>query len=190
MVRNIVFTGVGGQGLIMMTKIVSQAALKDGFDIKSNDVVGISQRGGMVWGNVRIGEKIYSSNIPVGEGDVMVALEPLEALRWSHILKEKGIIILNTKKVYPTSVQQEKEQYPGNEINELKKKFSVFELDATELAIEIGKKQISNTIMLGVLSNFLDIKQDTWKEVIRQNVPYKLADENLRAFEYGKSMKV
>jgi indolepyruvate ferredoxin oxidoreductase, beta subunit len=187
-IYNIMFTGVGGQGLTLMTRIVSQAALKDGYDMKSNDVVGISQRGGMVWGNVRIGEKIHSPNIPVGEGDVLVALEPLEALRWSHIVKDKGVIIINTKKVYPTSVQQEKQLYPDDEINALKEKFEVYEVNASAEAIKIGKKQVSNIIMLGILSKYLAIKLDTWKEVIKLNVPHKSIDDNLRAFEYGNSI--
>lgn len=188
MIYNIMLAGVGGQGLTLMTRIIAQVALKDGYDMKSNDVVGLSQRGGMVWGNVRIGEKVYSPNIPVGEGDVLVALEPLEALRWSYMVKDKGVIILNTKKVYPTPVQQEKQPYPDQEIHELKEKFEVYEVNASAEAIKIGKKQVSNTILLGILSKYLGIKVDTWREAITLNVPHKSIDENVRAFEYGKSL--
>ncbi|WP_280140786.1 indolepyruvate oxidoreductase subunit beta [Natronincola peptidivorans] len=179
--------GVGGQGLILMTRIICQAALKDGFDVKSNDVVGLSQRGGMVWGNVRIGKKIYSPNVPPGEGDILLAMEPLEALRWSGILKDEAKIILNTKRFYPTMVQQEKFEYPEKEIEELNSKYKVIEINAFEEAKKIGKKQVSNVILLGILSKHLNIKVNTWKDTIKDNVPYKSIALNMEAFDFGYS---
>jgi len=176
---------VGGQGLILMTKIISQAALKDGYDIKSNDVVGLSQRGGMVWGNVRIGEKIYSPNIAPGEADILVAMEPLEALRWSAYLKPQGTLIMNTKEFYPTMVQQEKMEYPVVAIEDLKDKYQVTALNAFDEAVKIGKKQVSNVILIGILAKHLDIKVETWKESIANNVPKKAIDMNMDAFDFG-----
>lgn len=184
---NIMLGGVGGQGLILMTRIICQAALKDGFDVKSNDVVGLSQRGGMVWGNVRIGKKIYSPNVPPGEGDILLAMEPLEALRWSGILKDEAKIILNTKRFYPTMVQQEKFEYPEKEIEELNSKYKVIEINAFEEAKKIGKKQVSNVILLGILSKHLNIKVNTWKDTIKDNVPYKSIALNMEAFDFGYS---
>lgn len=182
---NIMLGGVGGQGLILMTRIISQAALKDNYDVKSNDVVGLSQRGGMVWGNVRIGEKVYSPNIPPGEGDILLAMEPLEALRWSSILKKDGKIILNSKRFYPTLVHQEKYEYPEKDIEELKSNYQVIEVNAFEEAKNLGKKQVSNVILLGILAQYLEINIDTWKETIRDNVPHKSIELNLKAFDYG-----
>lgn len=182
---NIMLGGVGGQGLILMTKTICQAALKDGFDVKSNDVVGLSQRGGMVWGNVRIGEKIFSPNIIPGEGDILLAMEPLEALRWSSVLKEEGTIILNAKRFYPTLVQQEKYQYPEDEIESLKSKFNVIEINAFDEALKLGKKQVSNVILLGILAKHLDIKVDTWQKTVKNNVPEKFIDMNMEAFDLG-----
>ncbi|SET71411.1 indolepyruvate ferredoxin oxidoreductase beta subunit [Natronincola peptidivorans] len=187
MTTNIMLGGVGGQGLILMTRIICQAALKDGFDVKSNDVVGLSQRGGMVWGNVRIGKKIYSPNVPPGEGDILLAMEPLEALRWSGILKDEAKIILNTKRFYPTMVQQEKFEYPEKEIEELNSKYKVIEINAFEEAKKIGKKQVSNVILLGILSKHLNIKVNTWKDTIKDNVPYKSIALNMEAFDFGYS---
>lgn len=186
---NIMLGGVGGQGLILMTRIICQAALKDGFDVKSNDVVGLSQRGGMVWGNVRIGDKIYSPNIPPGDGDILVSMEPLEALRWSSILKKGGKIIVNTKRFYPTLVQQEKYQYPEEEIDKLKSAFEVIEINSFEKAKNIGKKQVSNVILLGILAKYADIKMQTWQDTIKDNVPYKSIEMNLQAFDYGYNYK-
>lgn len=184
------FAGVGGQGLILMTRITSQAAMLDGFDIKSNDVVGLSQRGGMVWGNVRIGDKVYSPNIPPGEGDILVAMEPLEALRWSSNLKNKGVIIQNIKRFYPTIVQQEKEEYPEVAIEDLKSKYKVIEINAFEEAKNLGKKQVANVMLLGILAQHLDIKVDTWKQVVKNNVPKKAIDLNMQAFDLGYNYKI
>jgi len=190
MITNIMLSGVGGQGLVLMTRIISQAVLKSGYDVKSNDVVGLSQRGGMIWGNIRFGDKVYSPNIPSGEGDILVSMEPLEALRWSSILKKDGIIIMNTKKVYPTLVQQEKAIYPEEEISRLKEKYKTIEIDAISEGIKIGKKQVSNVILLGILSKFLDIKKDVWEEVIKENVPKQFIELNLNAYNFGCDYKL
>lgn len=185
MVTNIMFGGVGGQGLVLMTRIVSQVALKAGYDVKSNDVVGLSQRGGMVWGNVRFGEEVYSPNIPPKEVDILLAMEPLEALRWSSELKEQGTIIMNLKRWYPVPVQQEKAPYPEEEIEDLKNRFQLIGINASEEAVKIGKKQVSNVIMLGALAKQLDMDLSIWKETIQDNVPSKTIDMNLAAFDFG-----
>jgi indolepyruvate ferredoxin oxidoreductase beta subunit len=185
LITNILLGGVGGQGLVLMTRIISQTALKAGYDVKSNDVVGLSQRGGMIWGNVRFGDKVYSPNIPPKEGDVLVAMEPLEALRWTSELKADGIIIMNTKRWYPMAVQQEKVTYPEEDIDHLKERYKVVEINAFEEAVKMGKKQISNVMLLGVLARQLSISTDIWKETIRDNVPKKYIDLNMEAFDYG-----
>ncbi|WP_300296425.1 indolepyruvate oxidoreductase subunit beta [Anaerosolibacter sp.] len=185
LITNIMLGGVGGQGLVLMTRIISQAALKAGYDVKSNDVVGLSQRGGMIWGNVRFGDKVYSPNIPPKEGDILVAMEPLEALRWTSELKDDGIIIMNTKRWYPMAVQQEKVNYPEEDIDNLKERYKVVEINTFEEAVKMGKKQISNVMLLGALAKQLSINTDIWKETIRDNVPRKYIDLNLEAFDYG-----
>lgn len=185
MITNIMLGAVGGQGLVLMTRIISQVALKAGYDVKSNDVVGLSQRGGMIWGNVRFGDKVYSPNIPPKEGDILVAMEPLEALRWTSELKDDGIIIMNTKRWYPMAVQQEKMNYPEEDIDQLKDRYKVIEINAFEEAVRMGKKQISNVMLLGVLAKELTISIDIWKETIKDNVPTKYIDLNMEAFDYG-----
>jgi indolepyruvate ferredoxin oxidoreductase beta subunit len=112
-------------------------------------------------------------------------MEPLEALRWSAVLKENGIIIMNTKRFYPTIVQQEKTEYPEKDIEKLKDKYRVIEVNAIDEAIKIGKKQISNILLLGVLSKHLDIKQEIWLETVKDNVPKKSTDMNITAFKFG-----
>jgi len=101
---NIVVGGVGGQGLILTTHIICQAALKKGYEVKSNDVVGLAQRGGMIWGTVKIGAKIYSPNILPGEGNILIGMELLEAYRWKSTVKKGGLIILNDYQIPPVPV--------------------------------------------------------------------------------------
>lgn len=187
---NIMLGGVGGQGLVLMTKIICQAALMDGYDVKSNDIVGLSQRGGMVWGNVRIGERVFSPNIRPKEADFLVAMEPLEALRWSSMLKDSGKIILNDKRFYPTPVQQEKCEYPEKEIDNLKDKYNIIQINAIEEGKKIGKKQVANVILIGMLAKQLDIKVETWKESIKENVPRRAINMNMDAFDLGYKFKV
>jgi len=184
-------SGVGGQGLVLMTNIICQAALIENYDVKSNDVVGLSQRGGMVWGNVKIGDKVYSPNIKPKDCDILLSMEPLEALRWSNILKQDGTVIMNTKRFYPVPVQQEKAEYPGEEIGRLSDSYKTIEVNAYDEALKIGKKQVSNVILLGVLARYLEkeglspIKVDAWKKSIAQNVPSKAVDMNMDAFDLG-----
>ncbi len=184
-------SGVGGQGLVLMTKIICQAAMMDNYDVKSNDVVGLSQRGGMVWGNVRIGEKVYSPNIKPNEGDIVIGMEPLEAYRWRELLKDTGTVIMNIKKFNPVLVQQEKVKYPDEEIEEFKSKYNTIAINAIEEGIKIGKKQVANVILLGILARYLEkeektpISIDIWKETIRENVPKKAVEMNMKAFDLG-----
>jgi len=144
----------------------------------------------MIWGNIRIGDKVYSPNIPAGEGHILLSMEPLEALRWSSVLREDGVIIMNTKRFYPTLVQQEKATYPEEEISKLKERYRTIEIDAIEEGIKIGKKQVSNVLLLGILSKFLDIKKEIWEDVIVDNVPKKSIDMNLMAFQFGYDLKI
>lgn len=187
--KNIIIAGVGGQGLVLATKIIAEAAFKEGYDVKTNDVVGLSQRGGTVWGTVKIGEHINSPNILPKEGDILLGMEPLEALRWSHNLKDGGVIILNTKEVHPTPVLLEVEKYPHDAIRELKDRFRVLEIDAMKEAKHSGNIKAANTILIGLLSTFLEISEDTWEFVLRENVPKKAIEENINAFRRGSSFK-
>jgi len=189
MINNIMIAGVGGQGLVLMTKVLSQAAFNDGYDVKTNDVIGLAQRGGMIWGSVRFGEKIFSPNIRAGEADILMGVESLEALRWSHLLKQGGKIILNNAIVYPTIIQQGKAEYPIEEIANLKNTYDVLELDAVALATEVGNKQMANVVMLGVLSNFLPFKQESWESAIKLNLKESLHKLNIEAFNRAKLIK-
>ena len=185
MIKNIMLAGVGGQGLVLATKIIAEVAFRAGYDVKTNDVIGLSQRGGRVWGSVRFGEKIHSPNIPPKEGDILLGLEPLESYRWSYLMKDGGYIILNNKEDYPTPVLLEQEKYPVEEIEALKDNYNVITINAVEEAKKAGNIKAANTIMLGVMAKYLDIDSKIWEEVLRENVPKKAIDENISAFYRG-----
>lgn len=186
-VINILICGVGGQGLVVSTKILSEVAFKEGFDIKTSDVIGLSQRGGMVWGSLRFGKKVYSSIIPEGETDILLAMEELEALRWCHNLKPGATIILNKENIFPNKVLIEKDTYPENIEETLKDKgFKVLSIDAKTLAKNAGNIKASNTVLLGKISSLLEFKEDSWIEVIKSNLPPHTIDANLKAFTLGR----
>lgn len=188
MTYNIVIAGVGGQGLVLTTKLICDAAIRAGLDVKSNDVIGLSQRGGKVWGSIRIGEQVYSPNVPPKGADFLLALEPLEGLRYKRSLKDTGKIFMNSAVVPPVPVIAEKMKYPENIEEQLSKDFSLTSLDANKKAVKLGSVKIANTFLVGMLAKCLEIDKETWKEAIEANVPKKFIDLNIQAFEIGYDM--
>lgn len=194
MVKNIMLGGVGGQGLVMTTAIISEAAFLAGFDVKTNDVIGLSQRGGKVWGSVRYGEEVFSPNIAPGHADVLLALEALEGLRWSVFVKAGGVVILNTAKIPPVPVITEKTAYPEN-IEELiardgQRAVDVRAVNALEEARKLGNLKVVNMVTIGMLSAVLeDIPLDCWRQAIEAHVPEKTLALNLKAFDLGREIR-
>lgn len=191
---NIFLSGMGGQGLVLTTNIICQAAMNAGYDVKSNDVVGLSQRGGMVWGNVRIGKNVFSPNIPAKKGDFLLAMEPLEGLRWSSHLKDEGTIVMDSKQINPVIVQQGQSDYPVEKIKKMKSQYNTIVIDAFEKAVKIGKSQVANIILVGILASQLEntdfsISKNTWLETIREMVPQKAIQMNEEAFMIGLNYK-
>lgn len=185
--------GVGGQGLVLMTKILSEAVAEIGFDVKTNDVVGLSQRGGKIWGSVKFGNKIYSPNILPSKADYIVGLEPLEAYRWLNLLKQDGTCIINTSRIYPTMVTMEKMEYPENIESAFSNKGNLISVDATDKSREFGNSKVANALILGILAKSLDenYKLETSdfytaiKNSIEKNAPSKALDLNFKVFDYG-----
>ncbi len=182
---NILLAGVGGQGLVLTTDMICEVAFRAGLDVKTNDVVGLSQRGGKVWGSVRFGEKVHSPNIEPGKGDILLALEPLEGLRWQSHLKEGGILLTNTADIYPVFAIAEQAPYPHDFLDQIRKDLLVIAADVQAKALEIGTVKIVNVMMLGMLAKHLDIDYDIWTQVIAEKVPQKFLDMNLLGFEWG-----
>ncbi len=186
-ILSILFTGVGGQGIMLTTTIVAEAALFDGLDVKVSEVHGMAQRGGSVIGNVRIGEKVHS---PVtGYADIIVSLEKLEALRYINRLDAGGFIIINDFEIYPVSMYLGGMEYPEDIISRVAGHTSNYMfIRATEIAKNLNEIRVSNTVLLGSLSNFIPIKEDSWIKSIRENAPRNAVEINLKAFKEGRKI--
>lgn len=186
-ITNLILVGTGGQGIVLASRIIAWCAFKSGFDVKESEIHGMAQRGGSVIGQIRFGEKVYSPSIPVGKAHIMLALEEMEALRYSHFLKKEGTIILNLKQILPPSLDPS--LYPQNVSEKLKERgYKVFEIKAEELAKSLGSTKIENTVLLGVLSLLLPFPVEIWKEVLKNSVPEKMVELNIKAFEEGRDL--
>jgi indolepyruvate ferredoxin oxidoreductase, beta subunit len=185
--RNIMIVGVGGQGVILASNILSEVALMGGFDVKKNEAHGQSQRSGSVSSHVRFGKKVYSPVIDQGEADIVLSFEELEALRWASYLKRGGKIIVNQQRIYPPSVTSGMDHYPDNVLDILRRgKMDVISIDGIALASRMGNVLVVSTLLLGVMSVFLKFPVKLWQAAIGQLVPEKHKDLNLNAFEEGR----
>lgn len=183
---DIMIVGVGGQGTLLASRIIGNVALRTGHDVKVSEVHGMSQRGGSVVTYVKMGEKVNSPLIEEGEADVILAFEQLEALRWHKYLKKDGKMIINRQKIDPMPVIIGQALYPEQIIEKIKNAGTdVIELDALELASESGNIKAVNVVLLGVLAKKTGIEKDIWLESIRETVPQKFLDVNIKAFEAG-----
>lgn len=183
--KNIIIAGVGGQGLVLTTDMICEVAFKAGFDVKSNDVIGLSQRGGKVWGSVRFGETVHTPNIAEGEADVLIALEPLEGLRWQSFLKPGGVALMNSEAIYPVFAITESAPYPHDFEMQMRQDIKCVVANVQDMAIEVGTPKIVNVIMLGMLAKYLEIDKSFWVQVIREKAPAKFLEMNLTGFERG-----
>jgi len=188
-IKNILIVGVGGQGVILASNALSEVAMAKGFDVKKNESHGQSQRGGTVPSHIRYGEKVFSPVIGRGEADLVLAFEELEGLRFAHFLKPEGKMILNRQRIYPPRVTSGMDTYPENVVTLLRDNgVETIEVDAISIANKLGNSLVASTVLLGVLSKYLEFSSEEWKEVVRRLVPEKAQSVNLDAFEAGRSL--
>jgi indolepyruvate ferredoxin oxidoreductase beta subunit len=186
---NIIICGVGGQGVVSMSELLGNAAVKDGVTVRGSEVLGMAQRGGSVFSNLRLGGDVIAPMTPEGKCDVLIAVEPSEALRNIHYLARNSVVVLNSTTVFPYTVYLGQSGYPDRE-DMLKKLREVTDrvivLDASSLAREAGSLQAANVVMMGALfgSGVVPIKPETAKAVIEARFP-KAAATNLKAFDMG-----
>ncbi|MBE0618867.1 MAG: indolepyruvate oxidoreductase subunit beta [Proteobacteria bacterium] len=183
---NILFSGVGGQGVILASQVLSKAALLQGLDIKQSEVHGMSQRGGSVVSHVRIGDRVHSPLVPLGQCDILLGFEPLEALRFAHWVKADGAIIYNTDRVNPSTVSSGLAEYP----QDLEQQLAAYPcrkvaLDAGRLAEEAGTRRAANVVLVGALSRRLQFPADVWERAVTESVPAKVLEINRAAFRLG-----
>ncbi len=188
--QSILFAGIGGQGIIRASSILATAAINEGMDVKQSEVHGMAQRGGSVVSFVRFGDKVYSPTIEKGTADVVLAFEKSEALRWLDYLKPDGFIMINNMMIKPTSLIHGKVKYPEvDKIKDALDGINYLFMDSIQEARSLGNAKVFNTIMLGVISKYIDIKQDNWINAIKRSVPPKTVETNLKAFEFGINYK-
>lgn len=186
--KNILLVGVGGQGIILASKVLSKGLVDAGFDVKMSEVHGMAQRGGSVTTQVRYGEKVYSPIIGKGQADILVAFEKMEAMRWIEYLKPNGKLVINNYSIPSVPVLTGQVKYPENIIEELKEKVDTTVIDAANAARELGNIRTQNIIMLGALVKALNITEVNWEEAIKETVKAKYIDINLRAFNRGNEL--
>jgi indolepyruvate ferredoxin oxidoreductase beta subunit len=190
---NVLAVGVGGQGIITLTNILSQVAFEAGFDVKQSEIHGLSQRGGSVSGQVRwgaFGEKVHTPIIMEGEADFLLALEELEALRNAHFLKPGGAILVNDFSILPATVVTGKSQYPRDIDAQLAGFGHLRRVPATRIAQEMGNIRMSNIVMLGALSGQLGFPRELWARTIEQLCPPRHVQKNLSAFAKGAELMI
>lgn len=186
---NILFVGVGGQGTILASNILSQGLIDAGFDVKMSEVHGMAQRGGSVSTQIRFGKKVYSPLIPEKEADFILSFEKIEAGRWLNFLNPEGVLIINNYEIYPTTVLTGENKYPEDILEKIKDKVkNCITVDAANEALKLGNIKTQNMILLGVLIGQLDIKSIDWENIIRNSLPEKIVEINLKAFKTGLSI--
>ena len=188
--KNILFAGVGGQGILLMSEFTARAAIHAGFDAKKTEIHGASQRGGSVISHVRYSPKVYSPLVPAGEVDILLGLEKMEGLRWAHYLRPGGLIVLNNEERAPVKLTDDPVVYPKDIEGFLAKKgYAVRVIDALPIANSAGDYRAINTVLLGAISNASDISEESWHAAMKESMKPKILDLNMRAFEKGKALK-
>lgn len=185
MTKNIMIVGVGGQGTLLASRILGNAVIALGKDVKVSEVHGMSQRGGSVVTYVKFGNKVYSPIIDKGEADIVLAFELLEAYRALPFVKEGGKMILNSQKIDPMPVITGAAQYPADIEKKIAEKVDLAAVPALELAEKAGNARAVNVVLIGVMAKNTDIPYEHWVETIKKTVPAKFLDVNLAAFDLG-----
>jgi indolepyruvate ferredoxin oxidoreductase beta subunit len=188
--RNIFLSGVGGQGTILASNLLGQVMLRAGYEVKKAEVHGMAQRGGDVTTHFRFGKKVYSPLIKQGDVDYLISFELLEALRYINWVKPRGIILLNNYRILPPGVSLGKTAYPENVEKTFRKYFgeNVRVVNGNEIAKTLGNIQVANIVILGALSNFFpELDTGRWIEAIRELLPGRLHEINIRAFHEGRA---
>ncbi len=186
---NILFTGVGGQGILLASEITAYSLLAAGFDAKKSEVHGMAQRGGSVTAQLRYGKKVYSPLIEPGKADVLVAFEMMESVRYMPYLHSKSKVIVNTQKILPPAVATGQTTYPEKILETMEEHdLVVVPVNALDIARDVGEVKTVNVVMVGAMSAFLPIDPSVCEDVIRTRVPERFREVNLQAFAAGRKV--
>ncbi|MDR3364414.1 MAG: indolepyruvate oxidoreductase subunit beta [Clostridiales Family XIII bacterium] len=187
-VKNILLCGVGGQGTILTSRILTEGLIRAGYDVKMSEVHGMAQRGGSVSTQVRYGEKVNSPLFGRGQADVCVAFERMEAVRYAGFLKPGGICVVNDYRLTPMSVAVGGAAYPENAVAAMEAAFETIAIPAADVAAGLGNARTMNVVLFGALVRALGLAGlpgVDWEDVIKSLIPGKLLAVNLEAFRAG-----
>jgi len=185
-VKNILLSGVGGQGIILASKILATGLINAGYDVKMSEVHGMAQRGGSVTTQVRFGEKVYSPIIGKGQADVLVSFETMETGRWLDYVKPEGTVVINEFEIGSAPILMGTVEYPEGVIEYIQEHAKeTIVMKAADLAVELGNVRTMNVIIVGALIKALDLEGIDWEEVIKETVKPKFVDINIKALKLG-----
>lgn len=188
MTKNIILSGVGGQGTILASKLLTLGLMDAGYDVKMSEIHGMSQRGGSVTSQIRYGEKVDSPVIERGDGDLLISFEKMEALRYLEYLKKDGKVIVNDFEIKPLSVLSADAEYSDRILDELSSKANVIAMDAATKAQELGNSKVMNVILLGAIVKLMELTDIDWESIIEENVKAHTVDINKKALKLGMEL--
>ena len=186
---SVVFAGVGGQGILLASEVTARAAMAAGYDVKTNEVHGMAQRGGSVIAQVRFGTAVPGPLVPPGGARVLASLERIEALRYAEYLAPGGLAVVSTQAVIPVTVSSGQAVYPADAEARLRRVFPRLVLiDAVAEATKLGQARAANLVILGAVAGELPLPPEAWTEAIRACVKPQHVDVNLKAFAVGRAL--
>ncbi len=186
--KSIVLVGVGGQGILLASEILAQTAMLEGYDIKTNEVHGMAQRGGSVMAQIRYGREVHSPLVARKSAHILGSLEKVEALRYADYIRPDGLAVVSTQAIMPVTVSSGAARYPEDTIEMLHQAFPrLVYIDAAKIARELGDIRAANIVLLGAISQGLDLHLESWEKAILQCVREKFWDINQKAFAAGRS---
>lgn len=186
-VTNILISGVGGQGILLASEVLSEVLMLAGYDVKKSEIHGMAQRGGSVVSHIRYGAKVFSSIIPEGQGDILLGFELLETYRYLPLLQQGAKVVANDLKILPPPVTLGREKYPENIPQKIRQAFpDTLVMDGLAVASRVGNPRTANIALLGALSTALPIETSYWHETLQKMVPERFLEVNIKAFDLGR----
>ncbi|MDR7870895.1 MAG: indolepyruvate oxidoreductase subunit beta [Tissierellaceae bacterium] len=188
MIKSIILSGVGGQGTILASKLLTLGLMNAGYDVKMSEIHGMSQRGGTVTSHIRYGDNVDSPVIELGCADLLISFEKMEALRYLEYLKPNGKVIVNDFEIKPLSALAAKVEYSKDIIKELTERADTTPIDAAREALELGNSRVMNMILLGAIVKLMNLSEIDWERIIEENVKAHTIDLNKKALNLGMEL--
>lgn len=183
--KSILLVGVGGQGTILASKLLTIGLMQEGYDVKMSEIHGMSQRGGSVSSQVRYGEAVYSPVIEKGSADMLVSFEKMEALRWLEYLKKGGKIVVNNYEINPMPVITGKREYASDVLDVVAAAADTTVVNASEEALKLGNSKVTNIILLGTIIKAMNLTNIDWDAILENNVKPSFFEDNKKALKIG-----